>query len=138
MQQEQAIDAMSRLLNALLDISKLESGAIKPEPIDFTVAAVFEELRIEFAGIAANKGIRLDIEACTYAVHSDASLVEQILRRRRSYWPCFESFSLVHHECLALCMIDERHGHPAEHGFPPGAAAVAPDHQKTGIKFRRQ
>ena len=34
-QQEQAIDAMSRLLNALLDISKLESGAIKPELTDF-------------------------------------------------------------------------------------------------------
>src|ERR1700733_7086793 len=30
-QQEQAIGAMSRLLNALLDISKLESGTIKPE-----------------------------------------------------------------------------------------------------------
>jgi PAS domain S-box-containing protein len=80
LQQEQAIDAMSRLLNALLDISKLESGAIKPEPSDFTVAAIFEELRMEFGGIAANKGIRLDIEACTDAVHSDASLVEQILR----------------------------------------------------------
>jgi len=35
---------------------------------------------MEFGGIAANKGIRLDIEACTDAVHSDASLVEQILR----------------------------------------------------------
>ncbi len=80
LQQEQAIDAMSRLLNALLDISKLESGAIKPEVTDFTVAAIFEELRLEFASIAENKGIRLDIENCTDAVHSDPSLVEQILR----------------------------------------------------------
>jgi two-component system, sensor histidine kinase len=80
LQQEQAIDAMSRLLNALLDISKLESGAIKPEPTDFTVAAIFEELRLEFASIAANKGLQLDIETCTDAVHSDPSLVEQILR----------------------------------------------------------
>lgn len=80
LQQEQAIDAMSRLLNALLDISKLESGAIKPETTDFTVAAIFEELRMEFANIAANKGLRLDIETCTDAVHSDPSLVEQILR----------------------------------------------------------
>ena len=60
---------MSRLLNALLDISKLESGAIQPEPTDFTVAAIFEELRMEFADIAANKGLRLKIEhwmdACT-------------------------------------------------------------------------
>jgi two-component system, sensor histidine kinase len=34
-QQELAITAMSRLLNALLDISKLESGAIKPDITDF-------------------------------------------------------------------------------------------------------
>jgi PAS domain S-box-containing protein len=79
-QQNQAIDAMSRLLNALLDISKLESGAIKPEPSDFTVAALFQELRTEFASMAASKGLQLDVEACADQVHSDPSLVEQILR----------------------------------------------------------
>ncbi len=80
MQQEQAIGAMSRLLNALLDISKLESGAIKPEPTDFAVATLFEELRSEFAALAANKGLKLQVEPCTDCVHSDPSLVEQILR----------------------------------------------------------
>jgi PAS domain S-box-containing protein len=79
-QQELAIGAMSRLLNALLDISKLESGAIKPEPTDFRVAAIFEELRNEFAGLAANKGLALHVEPCTDCVYSDPSLVEQILR----------------------------------------------------------
>ncbi len=79
-QQDQAIGAMSRLLNALLDISKLESGAIKPEPTDFTVAALFQELRVEFAGMAASKGLRLEVEACADQVYSDPSLVEQILR----------------------------------------------------------
>jgi two-component system, sensor histidine kinase len=43
-QQEQAIGAMSRLLNALLDISTLESGAIKPELSDFTVAALLSQM----------------------------------------------------------------------------------------------
>ncbi len=80
LQQEQAIGAMSRLLNALLDISKLESGAIKPEPTDFTVAELFEELRSDFAGLAADKGLTLQIEPSTDCVHSDPSLVEQILR----------------------------------------------------------
>ncbi len=79
-QQQQAIAAMSRLLNALLDISKLESGAIRPEPTDFTVAAIFEEMRTEFANIAANKGLKFEVEACADAVYSDPSLVEQILR----------------------------------------------------------
>jgi PAS domain S-box-containing protein len=79
-QQEQAITGMSRLVNALLDISKLESGAIRPEITDFTVATVFEEMRREFAHLAANKGLELEIEPCQGAVCSDPSLIEQILR----------------------------------------------------------
>ncbi len=79
-QQDRAIGSMSRLLNTLLDISKLESGAIKPEPTDFTVATLFQELRSQFASMATNKGLQLVVEACEYQVHSDPSLVEQILR----------------------------------------------------------
>jgi two-component system, sensor histidine kinase len=79
-QQEQAIGAMARLLNALLDISKLESGAIKPEVTDFTVAAIFDELRTEFASLAVNKGLRLRVESCDDTVRSDPSLLEQVLR----------------------------------------------------------
>ena len=79
-QQGAAIGAMSRLLNALLDISKLESGAIKPEPTDFTVAAIFEELRRAFADSAAQKGLGFEISAADECAHSDPSLIEQILR----------------------------------------------------------
>jgi two-component system, sensor histidine kinase len=78
--QSHAIDAMARLLNALLDISKLESGAIKPDISDFTVAALFEELRSEFAAVAESKGLELRVEPVNGYVHSDPSLVGQILR----------------------------------------------------------
>jgi two-component system, sensor histidine kinase len=79
-QQEMAIDSMSRLLNALLDISKLESGTIKPEPTDFAITALFETLRGEFTGVASRKGLELLTESAGESVHSDPSLVEQILR----------------------------------------------------------
>ncbi len=79
-QQELAIGSMSRLLNALLDISKLESGAIKPDPTDFAVSALFDELRREFADLASNKGLSLEVTPCDDSVHSDPSLVGQILR----------------------------------------------------------
>lgn len=79
-QQEQAIAAMSRLLNALLDISKLESGTIKPEPTHFKVAGLFEELNREFARAAAEKGLQLQIESSNKVALCDPSLVEQILR----------------------------------------------------------
>lgn len=80
MQQDQAISAMSRLLNALLDISKLESGAIKPDPSDFTVNVMFDELRIEFGSLADDKGLSLEILAGLDPVRSDQALLEQILR----------------------------------------------------------
>jgi PAS domain S-box-containing protein len=79
-QQEQAISAMSRLLNALLDISKLESGAVKPKPSEFKVANLLQGLRREFASIAANKGLALEVESTAECAHCDAALVEQILK----------------------------------------------------------
>ena len=79
-QQEHAIATMSRLLNALLDISKLESGAIQPEKSDFALATLFDEMRAEFANLAASKGLELRIEAGDLTVDSDPSLVGQILR----------------------------------------------------------
>jgi PAS domain S-box-containing protein len=78
--QEQAISAMSRLLNALLDISKLESGAIRPDPTDFAIATLFEELRRDFSGLATNKGLELRVMASGDYAHSDRALVGQILR----------------------------------------------------------
>jgi PAS domain S-box-containing protein len=79
-EQELAVDAMSRLLNALLDISKLESGAIKLELTDFDMDALFEQLRRDFAGVANNKGLHLTIDKPHVCVHSDPALVSQLLR----------------------------------------------------------
>ncbi len=79
-QQENAIGAMSRLINALLDISKLESGSVKPEITDFPVAAIFEELRREFSDMAARKQLEFEITQAPQYARSDPSLVEQVLR----------------------------------------------------------
>src|SRR4029079_7704950 len=79
-QQDLALDAMSRLLNALLDISKLESGAIKLEPTDFPLSELLDEIRRDFAGVAASEWRRLAIDATPMCVHSDPALVGQVLR----------------------------------------------------------
>jgi two-component system, sensor histidine kinase len=79
-EQAQAIGAMSRLLKALLDISKLESGAVKPEVSDFKVVTLLEGLRREFGSVAVAKGLELQVQATEDVAHSDPSLVEQLLQ----------------------------------------------------------
>lgn len=68
-----------RLLNALLDISRLEFGDITPQPTDFPVSTLFRELYREFAGLAARKGLELEVASTTTCVHSDPALIHEIL-----------------------------------------------------------
>jgi PAS domain S-box-containing protein len=79
-QQEQAVDAMSRLLNALLDVSKLESGSVLPQLADFSVAALLEALRGEFAAAAAAKGLELSADPAPFGAYSDVELLGQVMR----------------------------------------------------------
>jgi len=79
-QQEHAVGTMSRLLNTLLDISKLESGAVKPDLRDFRIAKVLEAIRREFRPPAQTKGLELLVESSEESTHSDPAMVEQILK----------------------------------------------------------
>ena len=79
-QQEHAVTTMSRLLNTLLDISKLESGAVKPDLRDFRIASVLEAIRREFRALAQSKGLELVVDSSGESIHSDPSMVEQILK----------------------------------------------------------
>jgi PAS domain S-box-containing protein len=79
-QQEQAIESMSRLLNALLDISKLESGAIRADLADFAVLPLFTQLCREFAPLAADKQLELRCSGRDCNARSDPALVTQVLR----------------------------------------------------------
>ena len=101
-QQEQAIGAMSRLLNALLDISKLESGQVRPEITDFSVASLFDELRQEFASVALAKGIELQVEPCQGTIRSDPSLLEQVLRNLVA-----NAIKYTHRGRVRLCCLPE-------------------------------
>ena len=79
-EQDLALDAMSRLLSGLLDISKLEAGAIKPDITEFGLAPLFDELRRDFANLAASKGLRLAVDSPLVYVRSDVALIGQLLR----------------------------------------------------------
>lgn len=75
-----SVAALEGLFNELLDISKIDSGVIKPTLTHFTLDAVFNRLRDEFSAEAAAKGLRLSVEGGSHAVMSDAVLLERIVR----------------------------------------------------------
>jgi PAS domain S-box-containing protein len=77
--QQKSLDSMAKLLNALLDISKLEAGMVKPDISDCAVQEIFDDLRAEFQGQAETKGLELVIEPCHDVARSDPRLLAQIL-----------------------------------------------------------
>jgi signal transduction histidine kinase len=64
-----AIAGMSRLLNRLLDIAKLEYGAIKPEIDVWNIQPLFSELAFELTESARSKGLSLTVEVAAAQVH---------------------------------------------------------------------
>lgn len=79
-QQSQAIEGMARLLDALLDISRLESGAIEPVSADIELDEVFEELRSEFGSLAKARDLELRIEPAHVVISTDRALFFQLLQ----------------------------------------------------------
>lgn len=79
-QQERAIEGMTRMLNALLDISRLESGAIEPVPAQVSVSEVLRQLQGEFESVAGVRGIALRIEPAPLVVTTDRTLLYQLLQ----------------------------------------------------------
>jgi two-component system, sensor histidine kinase len=77
--QQRALDSMSALLASVLDISKLDSGAVVSTPVPSPLAEIFDRLRSDFEPQAADKGIELVIERCVEAAHTDPELLRRLL-----------------------------------------------------------
>lgn len=78
--QQKSLDSMADLLNALLDISKLEAGIVKPDITDCAVQEIFDSLRASFEEQAQSKGLDLVIDPCGDVARSDSRLLTQILQ----------------------------------------------------------
>ena len=79
-QQEIAIDSTTRMLNALLDISRLESGTVEPQLSPVSLATTFRELAREFEPAAAAKQLRLEFADTQIVMSTDRTLFAQLLQ----------------------------------------------------------
>ncbi len=75
-----AIDSATGLLNALLDISRLESGAIEPRLEPVSVAGAFESILEEFAPAAAAKHLALNYLPTALVLSTDRMLFTQLFQ----------------------------------------------------------
>ena len=77
---DEALGAMTGMLNTLLDINQIEVGAVKPEIVDVPMNELFDRLREELTYHAQAAGLALRMVPCALSVRSDPRLLEQMLR----------------------------------------------------------
>jgi signal transduction histidine kinase len=75
-----AVDSLSRLVEELLEVSRLDAGAIHPRLHAVPVDDVLKELDREFTPMATAKGLRLRVRKSSAAVLSDQVLLLRVMR----------------------------------------------------------
>ncbi|MGQ0681501.1 hybrid sensor histidine kinase/response regulator [Bradyrhizobium sp.] len=79
-QADRSLMTLEDLLRSLLDISKLDAGALRPDVRPIAISSLFDPLRLEFAPIAAKQGLSLRCCPSSLAVVSDAMMLRRILQ----------------------------------------------------------
>ncbi|CCD98346.1 hybrid sensor histidine kinase/response regulator [Bradyrhizobium sp. STM 3809] len=79
-QVDRSLAMLEDLLRSLLDIAKLDAGALRPDVRPILLSSLFEPLEREFAPIAAKRGLSLRICPSSLAVVSDAMMLRRILQ----------------------------------------------------------
>ncbi|MPY69264.1 MAG: response regulator [Alphaproteobacteria bacterium] len=76
----EALGAMSRMLNALLDLNQIEAGTIRAEPDEFPIGGLLDRLGEEFTYLAGSRGLAMHVVPCGRSIRSDPHLLEQMIR----------------------------------------------------------
>jgi CheY-like chemotaxis protein len=74
-----SIEALDKSFGAILDISKLDAGAVEPHVQSFPIRDLFRRLQMSFAGQAEEAGLQLRFRPGAKVVTSDPQLLERIL-----------------------------------------------------------
>jgi PAS domain S-box-containing protein len=78
--QQQSIECMNLMLNALLNITRLESGSVEPKQTDVSLDSIFAQLRSEFETVAEAHNLGFYVEPANTVLHTDRMLFHQLLQ----------------------------------------------------------
>lgn len=68
----ESVDRLSRIINELLDISKLEAGKMEINKVAFDMVALSKKIKQNFNTLAKEKGLQLEVEASQKEVMIEA------------------------------------------------------------------
>ncbi len=74
------VDAMGRMFNGLLDVSRLDAGALRAEPCAFDLRPLLGRIVADERASALAKGLDLRLRCGDLAVQTDPLLLERIVR----------------------------------------------------------
>jgi signal transduction histidine kinase len=77
---EHALTTIEDLLKSILDISKLEAGAITPSLQPISLEQLFSSLAVDIGPLARSKGLDLTWRRTAFAVMSDPMMLRRILQ----------------------------------------------------------
>lgn len=75
-----SLEALNTLLDALLDVSRLDAGIVVPQPTNFSLSVLFDRMVSEFTPLAADKKLKLRAISPSVIVRSDPILLGRIIR----------------------------------------------------------
>jgi Na+/proline symporter/signal transduction histidine kinase len=75
-----ALHSTEQLIETLLEISSLDSAAVKPNRRPLRLAEILDPLRSEFTALAAERGLAFTMVETDVAIESDALLLRRILQ----------------------------------------------------------
>lgn len=75
-----SVDALEGLFSELLDITKIDTGAVEIEPEHFSMRDLFARIRLHFEPTAFEKGLMLGFRGEHHHAYADPVIVERILR----------------------------------------------------------
>jgi signal transduction histidine kinase len=77
---EASLTAVEDIMGALLDISRIDSGALKPVPGPVNAKDLLRKIEVEFGPMARERSIALRIVACNATVLVDRTLIGRIVQ----------------------------------------------------------
>jgi signal transduction histidine kinase len=75
-----SLEAVEEILGALLDISRLDTGTMRPEFANFRIGDLMRQIELEFAPLALAKGLELKFLPCSLAVRADRRLLRRLVQ----------------------------------------------------------